>query len=114
MEPRRRNVHASDSTLAFHRSMPVRPAARDQSQEIAERGKPLDVLGKVTRVANLDSIETVFRERFDLFASAIGTGVRPDGNRARSMSQCNRFAHFEACLRNETRTSRAEKAIERF
>jgi hypothetical protein len=94
--------------------MPVGSAARHEPEEIRERRYSLYIFSDMTGMPHLDSIEAHVDERLEPFAPAVRPRMRPHGDRARGMREGDCFANFKALLLNETWSSCAEEAIERF
>ena len=90
LEPSLRHAHHAERARAFGRAVPIRSAARHQSEEIDERGEARDVFGRMARVTNFDAVDARSRERLDALARPGLRRMRENGETARAVDRRDR------------------------
>src|SRR4051812_18316504 len=88
-EPFSGDVHHPQAPGSVVRAVPVRATARKKVEEICESLQPLHVFSGVTGMPYLDSIEPGGHEGFQPFSASAVTRVRPYGDGASLVRDCN-------------------------
>lgn len=92
--------------------MPIRTAAGQKPEKLAEGAEPGCVFRVVPGVPYLDAVETEGNERLEFLAPPFGSGVRPDDNRSSRVCESDRIRDLQPSFGNETRPAGTEVAVE--
>ena len=96
LKPSEWDLHRAEHASALHGPMPVRPPTHDEAEMRRERGEPLLIVARMTRMPNLDTVHSGGGERFDHLASSVAAGMREDRNATRLVNQRDSVGDLQA------------------